>query len=59
MLNLVFNINKLHYIYNKIYNYAFFSKKFLEVIKDIIKNCSFETKKRDEIIIRQGDIGDW
>ena len=31
----------------------------LEIIKELIKNCSFETKKTDEIIIRQGDIGDW
>jgi signal-transduction protein with cAMP-binding, CBS, and nucleotidyltransferase domain len=29
-----------------------------EVISDIIKNCSFEARKRDEIIIKQGDIGD-
>jgi hypothetical protein len=31
----------------------------IEVVKDIIKNCSFETKNQDDIIIRQGDIGDW
>lgn len=30
-----------------------------EVIRDIIKNCSFETKKPDDIIIHQGDVGDW
>ncbi len=29
-----------------------------EVVRDIIKNCSFETKKPDDIIIRQGAIGD-
>ena len=29
-----------------------------EIVKDIIKNCSFVTKKPDELIIRQGDIGD-
>lgn len=32
---------------------------YSEVIRDIIKNCSFETKKPDDIIIHQGDIGDW
>jgi hypothetical protein len=31
----------------------------VDVVRDIIKNCSFETKKPDDIIIRQGDIGDW
>lgn len=30
-----------------------------DVVRDIIKNCSFETKKPDDVIIRQGDIGDW
>ena len=29
-----------------------------EVVKDIIKNCAFETKKPDDIVIRQGDVGD-
>ncbi len=30
-----------------------------DVAKDIIKNCSFETKSKDELIIKQGDVGDW
>ena len=30
-----------------------------EVVRDIIKNCSFETKIVDDIIIKQGDVGDW
>ena len=29
-----------------------------DLIKDIIKNCSFETRNPDEIIIKQGDVGD-
>ncbi|RNA18663.1 cAMP-dependent kinase regulatory subunit [Brachionus plicatilis] len=29
-----------------------------EIVKDIIKNCSFETKNCNDIIIKQGDIGD-
>jgi len=38
---------------------AVFGEIQSEVVKDIIKNCSFETKRPDEIIIKQGDVGDW
>jgi hypothetical protein len=38
---------------------AVFGEIQAEVVKDIIKNCSFETKRPDDIIIRQGDVGDW
>jgi hypothetical protein len=29
-----------------------------DVVRDMIKNCSFETRQRDQVIIRQGDVGD-
>ncbi|CAF0714000.1 unnamed protein product [Brachionus calyciflorus] len=29
-----------------------------EIVKDIIKNCRFETKNYNDIIIKQGDVGD-
>jgi hypothetical protein len=37
---------------------AVFGDISTEVIKDIIKNCSFETKNTNEIIIQQGEIGE-
>ena len=30
-----------------------------ELLFDIIKNLQFVTKQKDEIIIRQGEEGDW
>ena len=30
-----------------------------EIVKDIVKNCQFMTCKRDHVIIKQGDKGDW
>jgi hypothetical protein len=29
-----------------------------EIVRDMIKNCSFETRHKDEIIIKQGDVGE-
>ena len=29
-----------------------------DILKDLIKNCKFETKQRDDIIIKQGEVGD-
>ena len=55
-------VNIFIYIYIKTkFLLNFITKKFnfIEVVKDIIKNCSFETKKKDDLIIRQGDVGDW
>lgn len=30
-----------------------------ELLLDLIKNLQFSTKQQDEVIIRQGDQGDW
>ena len=40
---------------------TFLKKRLLkiEVVKDIIKNCTVQTRQTDDIIIKQGDIGDW
>lgn len=32
---------------------------FLEIITDIVKNCEFETDEKDDIIIKQGEKGEW
>ena len=34
-----------------------FAETDSEVVKDILKNCTFERKQKDEVIIRQGDVG--
>ncbi len=46
-------------IKKKFFFFSILMFNFIEVVKDIIKNCSFETKKKDDLIIRQGDVGDW
>ena len=30
-----------------------------ELLFDIIKHLQLETKKRDDIVIKQGELGDW
>ncbi len=42
--------------HNLVWNPAFL---FEEIVSDIIKNCSFESHQRDDVIIKQGDVGDW
>lgn len=32
---------------------------FSEIITDIVKNCEFETDEKDDIIIKQGEKGEW
>lgn len=32
---------------------------FTEIITDIVKNCEFETDEKDDIIIKQGEKGEW
>lgn len=32
---------------------------FADYLKDIVRNCGHVTYKKDEMIIKQGDIGDW
>jgi hypothetical protein len=32
---------------------------FPDVVTDIIRNCQFVTKEPDDVIIKQGDQGDW
>ena len=32
---------------------------FAELLFDIVKNLHFVTKEKDEVIIQQGDCGDW
>lgn len=29
------------------------------MLVDVLKNCQFVSKKKDEVIIRQGELGDW
>lgn len=36
--------------------YVFF---FIEIIIDIVKNCEFEIDEKDDIIIKQGEKGEW
>jgi hypothetical protein len=50
LLNLAPNISK---------NFIRSDFLFKDVVKDLIKNCQYESKKRDDLIISQGDIGDW
>lgn len=38
-------------------NHVFESVR-IDLLKDIIRNCKFGTKKRDDIIIKQGEVGD-
>ena len=32
---------------------------FSEYLKDIVRNCGVKSFKRDDIIIEQGERGDW
>ena len=32
---------------------------FSEIIADIVKNCEFETDEKDDVIIKQGEKGEW
>lgn len=32
---------------------------FAEILVDILRNCEFQVKQLDDIIIRQGERGDW
>ena len=31
----------------------------LDVLKDIVRNCEFRSVPSDNVIIKQGDKGDW
>ena len=30
-----------------------------EILVDILRNCEFQVKQLDDVIIRQGERGDW